>query len=215
MGVIWSRQRQAHSWVRSGLIEDERGLYWLTLDPTPSSERSVKPLLSWLSWLFQRWSESDNVWRSLIMDYNADQQSAALDLLERQFAPEDVETPAGMLLATGGVLAGSYGALRLWRRRHRRPRTRTPASKANLDSIGMGFYPRFLKLSKRLLNLQPKPGQTPREFCLLACFHLQGLGVDAECAAAPLKLVEFLYRVRCGGQSLTAAEEPLERTFLK
>jgi protein-glutamine gamma-glutamyltransferase len=200
------RQRQAHSWVQA-LIEDGRGPYWLTLDPTPSSERSVKPLLSWLSWLFQRWSESDNVWRSLIMDYNADQQSAALDLLERQFAPEDVETPAGMLLATGGVLAGSYGALRLWRRRHRLARSRILARTAKLESIGMGFYPRFLNLSKRLLKLQPEPGQTPREFCLLACFHLQDLGVDAECTTAPLKLVDLLYRVRCGGQILTAAEE--------
>ncbi len=83
------------------------GPYWLTLDPTPSTERSVKPLLSWLGWLFQRWSESDNVWRNLIMDYNADQQTAVLDLLEREFMPEDLRS-AGCADRSARCAAGRW-----------------------------------------------------------------------------------------------------------
>ena len=196
------RQRHAHSWVQA-LMQGEKGPYWLTLDPTPSTERTVKPLFSWLGWLFQRWSQSDNVWRNLIMDYNADQQIAVLDLLEREFMPDDFGTPVALVLVPGAVLAGGYGALRLWRRRKRR--TAAPVCALDYASVGLGFYPRFLKLCRHRLHLQPGPGQTPREFGLVASVQLSD--GDTDCAAIPSILVDLLYRARCGGEPLSAAEE--------
>jgi hypothetical protein len=200
------RQRQAHSWVQV-LVGENPQADWLTLDPTPLSERANKPLLSWLGWLFSGWFDGDNLWRGFIMEYNADSQRRTVDLVQKGLSLDDPWAFLRPLLTLGFLLACAFIALRLRRRWSRR---RVPAALggdlARAD-VGPGFYPKFLDVVHRLLNVQPAPGQTPREFGLLTGERLQNQTQDATCAAVPLRLISLLYRVRFGGQTPTDSEE--------
>ncbi len=195
------RQSQAHSWVEA-LLPDSQ---WLTLDPTPTGERTVKPPLPWFGWLFQRWSESDNLWRSYIMDYNADQQARALDLFETDLVPGNAWSLLPISLGVGMVAIGGFLAYRL-RRRWRLALASTGASH-DVDFPLAGFYPRFLDVARRLLHLQPQPGQTPFEFALLTRSCLERRGLDERCGSSPEVLVNLLYRTRFGGHALTDSQE--------
>ena len=199
------RQSQAHSWVQA-LVEDGGQASWLTLDPTPNIERADKALLSWLGWLLQSWSDRDDLWRSYIMDYNADQQAQAMDAVRNQLTPDEPWNLSVLFLAPSS-LAGAFLAWQLRKRWTRRTVRDGRATARALAAAGTGFYPRFLKVADRLLSLKPAPGQTPREFGLIAQSCLANRAQDKMASVIPLRLVELLYRVRYGGQSLTVAEE--------
>jgi hypothetical protein len=197
------RQNQAHSWVQA-LITAETGDCWLTLDPTPATERTNKPLLSWFGWLFQGWIEND-LWRNYVMDYNADQQGHAFESIRDQMTPEEPRSVLLFVLVCGALVLAAFLALKVRRRWARR--TAPNENTAGLAFLGAGFYPRFLEIASRLLNVQPEPGQTPREFGLRAQSCLESRALGEDCSAIPLKLVDLLYRARFGGHTLTSAEE--------
>lgn len=204
-GLYLIRQSQAHSWVQA-LVDVDTDPRWLTLDPTPSTERANKLFLSWLGWLFLRWNESDNLWRSFVMEYNADQQGRALENLRHHLTPENPWSVVKPALIVGSLLLAMIVGLRVRRRWFRPVLTETPATSLVLASLGAGFYPRFLEVARRLLHLEPQPGQTPQEFGLLARSRLETLDLE-RAAAIPQRLVSLLYRVRFGGQTLTDAEK--------
>ena len=200
------RQSQAHSWVQA-LVEDGGNASWLTLDPTPNTERAATALLSWIGWLLQSWADSDDLWRNYIMEYNADQQTQAFDMVRNQLTAEEPWSLSLVIVVPGTSMAGAYLAWRLRRRWIGRSVACGLATDRDLAAAGTGFYPRFLKVMERHLNLRPGPGQTPREFGLLTQLCLANRNSDAVGAAIPLRLVELLYRVRYGGQALTLTEE--------
>jgi hypothetical protein len=208
-GVYLVRQNQAHSWVQA-LVDDandEDVKWWLTLDPTPSSERINKPLLSWLGWLLQHLTENETLWRHYIMEYNADQQGRTWELIRKKLTPDDPWAVVKSLLAVGTFLAGGFFSLRYWRCWSRPSLSGKPAVALDPAASGPGFYRRFLEVVQRRLNEKPQPGQTPREFGLLTRDRLQSQARDETCTAIPMKLVGLLYRIRFGGGSLTDAEE--------
>src|SRR5262249_243055 len=136
------RQSQAHSWVEA-LIEEEAAEAWLTLDPTPSTERTGLPLLSWFGWLLERWSEGDNLWRTYVIEYNADGQASALSLLRNRLMPENPAALAGVLGGVVFLLAAGYAAARLRRRWRRVAKAPAELSAQELAAQGLGFYPRL------------------------------------------------------------------------
>ncbi len=204
-GVYVIRQNQAHSWVQA-LAEDDGKDMWLTLDPTPSSERTNQPLLSWLGWLVTRWSDGDNFWRNYIMEYNADQQGHAFESLQKQLTPDEPGKLLVPCLGAGTLAAGGALAFFLLRRCARVKSGATPDDTVVLAALGLGFYPRFLEVVSRLLHVRPAPGQTPREFGIATGCLLRSRSLADDCVSAPQELVALLYRVRFGGQTLSAAE---------
>jgi len=200
------RQSHAHSWVQA-LLEDDKGTHWLTLDPTPSMERINKPTLSWLGWLFQRWSASDNLWRKYIMDYNAEQQNGVMETVRDQMTPDEVSWELmPILLGLGVLVVGIFLAFLIRRRRSWSPFF-VGKRQMDLSPASTGFYARFQEVVFRLLNLKALPGHTPREFGQITSRSLENLALDQKYTAIPMRLVDVLYRVRFGGMRLTEEEK--------
>ena len=99
------------------------------------------------------------------MEYNADQQERTLEFLQNQLTPESPWTPVFILLVPGLLGLGIYWGLKI-KRRHR-PLIGSPETALGAGLGRNGFYPRFLDVVHRFLDLKPQPGQTPLEFGLL------------------------------------------------
>ena len=206
-GTYVIRQSQAHSWVEALVEDDAKTNFWLTLDPTPSTERTVKPILSWFGLLFQRWTDGDNMWHSYIMEYNADQQEKTFDLLQGQLIPDSPWVPAGILLGFGLIGMGVFWGYKIRRRRQLMLGSPETAWKENLGHHG--FYSRFLDVVQNCLDRKPAPGETPLEFgrSIQSCLVVDSAAEIDDAAVIPMRLTELLYRSRFGGHILTAGEE--------
>ncbi|HEY7422995.1 MAG TPA: transglutaminase-like domain-containing protein, partial [Gemmataceae bacterium] len=191
------RHHHAHAWVealvpRPGSHSSE--FDWLTLDPTSST---LAPSESDFA-LTRLWQDAQHsaaqLWQTLIINYNAEQQADLWYNLWPSRLPAVLSTFGLSLLA---VLAVPLGFL-LWCRLLRHRAAPPPVREA--------FYTRLVLLLERHTPLRPASGQTPREFGEAAHQFLQTLPGLAALADLPGRVVEVLYRVRFGGQPLSAPE---------
>jgi hypothetical protein len=187
-GVYVVRHRDAHSWVEA-LVEARPATHpydWLTLDPTPEGEASAQHRFSLLHWLLERLRDGKDLWRDLVLNYDADHQADVWYAL------------AGWPLALGGgVVAAVVTWLLPWRRLRRNGKRSEPA---------WAFYTRMVALLARHARMQPQPAQTPREFGEAARAALLGRPAAAALADLPGRVAELFYRVRFGGQPLGQEE---------
>jgi transglutaminase-like putative cysteine protease len=198
---------QAHAWVealvsKSGPDGAARW-HWLTLDPTPSAEEVPRPSFSLVRWWEKQGDESAALWRDYIVDYNPNMQRNVVEAmgdrlvgteasLTRPLSPNQLLAAAAAL---GGVGLGVVGFVR--RRRKRLARVR---------AFRVPFYARLLDVLARRHGLQPRSGQTPREFAVEAGRALGAKGDTAGVAEVPARLAELFYRVAYGGRPLADGE---------
>src|SRR5262249_13651777 len=92
-GYYTIRQSHAHSWVEALLPrpgpKGEPGFYWLTLDPTPSSEAQTRAGWSWTQWWERSRHLVQDLWKGMILDYNLDKQRDTGLALWNQVAPPE------------------------------------------------------------------------------------------------------------------------------
>jgi hypothetical protein len=197
-GMFVIRQSHAHTWVEALVPRDKGrspGYDWLTLDPTPGGEVTF----SEAGWT---WPSPGEMWRDLIVEYNAERQA---DLWRRLLGgPVGLARLFGWLAVAAG-LAGLLSAAALWTRRRRRARAlRRPVTAATASAVAC--FARLLELLARHVRLRPRADRTPREFAEEAAALLRLRPAMATLAEVPGHVVEFYYRVRFGGQLPNAAE---------
>jgi transglutaminase-like putative cysteine protease len=187
------RNRDAHSWVEVMVesLPPEQRLDWLTLDPTPETEAPPAPSFSLFRWLQDRFRDGGEVWKAMVLDYDAEQQANVWDSVTT--ARGLAVLAAGALTLTAVALAVLLGFPLL---RRRRKRFATAAS----------FYGRMVALLTRHARLEPQPAQTPREYGEEAGRLLRGRPAAAALADLPARLAELFYRVRFGGRPLSQLE---------
>jgi transglutaminase-like putative cysteine protease/membrane protein implicated in regulation of membrane protease activity len=211
-GLYVVRHRHAHAWVEMLVPHRPSApplFDWLMLDPTPAESASSVSRFS----LARAWQEGQRLarqmWQTLIVDYNADEQADLWDTLRsgQRFA-----APWKLGFAVLTVTAFAVGVLVLRRRSQRRP-TCGPAGE---PPAATAFYQRLLRILARRASLRPSYGQTPREYGEAARVMLQGRPDLARLAELPVRVVDLFYRVRFGGKPLSdgerrALEAELER----
>ena len=198
-GVYVVRHNQAHAWVeilvpRSGATTD--AFDWLTLDPTPADSAPATPRFSAAHLWQELRQNAGELWRTLIVDYSADEQADLWTSLQ----------PGRRLytLAKFGVLIllilAALLTLGLIRRILRRRAARVRPTGART------LYARLLALLARRASLRPTSGQTPREFGQAATQALQARPGVGALADLPGRVVESFYQVRFGDRPLSEAE---------
>jgi transglutaminase-like putative cysteine protease len=197
------RQNNAHSWVevlvqRLGPDGVPRH-HWLTLDPTPGEDVTLRDLSWWgRVWHGVRQSGAE-FWRNFVTDYNPRQQEA----LWRQLASTLSFDRSGQGL-TGWLAAGCLplAIILAWqwhRQRQRRATMPMPHAEA-------AFYLRLLAIAARRCRLRPLPTQTPLEFAEALIGFLRPHAESNTWAEFPRAVVEMYYRVRYARQPLLEAE---------
>ena len=198
-GVYVVRHNEAHAWVeilvpRSGATPDD--FDWLTLDPTPA-DAALAPARFSAAHLWQELRQNaGELWRTLIVDYNADEQADLWTRLRpggRLYTLVKFGAPALLLLAA--ILT-----LSLVRRLRRRAARARPSSAGTL-------YARLLVVLARRASLRPASGQTPREFGQAASQALQARPGVGALADLPGRVVESFYQVRFGGRPLSEEQD--------
>ena len=121
-GTYQVRQCDAHSWVevlvRRPPSGDDPQWYWLTLDPTPSSDADADRATGWFGWWRLFRTGGGEMWRSFVIDYNAEQQEAAVLGLWRfaggdpfRQGPGEERSPQGKVFYWGRFVLAGLGAL--------------------------------------------------------------------------------------------------------
>jgi transglutaminase-like putative cysteine protease len=198
-GVYVIRQNQAHAWVQMFARHpgaEYRHDEWITLDPTPPAESTAPIPYSLWEWWRDEQRTGQELWGGLVVNYNAEEQADLWTRFRSPFVMTALKAGGLTLL----VLAAS-GAL-TWvgsRRRRRASQQRGPAA-------ATAGYARLLALLARHARLKPKIGQTPREFAGAGRRFLLALPAAQSFADLPDEIVDRLYLVRFGGQSLTAGD---------
>jgi protein-glutamine gamma-glutamyltransferase len=231
---ITVRQKHAHSWVEALVSENLDGpADWLTLDPTPGTERdaSVARVGGGAS-RFRGVSDFLRfIWTFYIVGFNSDRQQRliyepvkqlityAMDgfrFMGRGLASlvawflhfrnfQDFFSGKGFVVSITVMLAVVFlGRLlaRVWKRLAQR------RSGENRDGSTMGtgvaIYNRLARLLKEI-GLERTPAETPREFARRASSHLATRDAEAESISeAPPVVVDAFYRIRFGGDNLSA-----------
>jgi hypothetical protein len=191
-GAYVIRRNQAHAWVQMWTPGQ-----WITLDPTPGAGCSAPIPYSLWEWWQDGQRTGQELWGGLVVNYNAEEQA---DLWTRWGSPFITKAlkAAGLILPLLGAAGGlTWMGLR-WQRRVRQ--RSSPAAASNAAG-----YTRLLALLARH-GLQPKIGQTPREFAGQGRRFLLALPLAQSFADLPDMIVDRLYLVRFGGQSLTAED---------
>jgi hypothetical protein len=195
------RHHHAHAWVEA-LVPRRDGtpwkFDWLTLDPTPAESEEAADGFSLSRWWQDVRDSAAQLWQTLIVGYNADQQADLWDNLQSGHYRPALRNVGLVLLA---VLVVSLGFVFL----RRLPRRRIAPSSGTAT-----FYRRLIQLLGRHTPLRPASAQTPREFGETARQFLQTRSGLAALAELPGRVVELLYRVRFGGRPLS---EPEGRTL--
>jgi hypothetical protein len=199
-GVYVIRHNHAHAWVEILVPHDEphRPVFdWLTLDPTPAESATTRAMFSLSHWWQEGQRSVVQLWQSLIIDYNADEQAELVDSLRPGRSLAALRRFGVPLLAGLGAL---FGLLVL--RRLRRRRRAAGARPADVEA----FYARLLALLARHAALRPRFGQTPREFGETVRQFFASRPAWAAVADLPTGVIELFYRVRFGGRPLTEPE---------
>jgi transglutaminase-like putative cysteine protease len=226
------QERFAHVWVEAWSEHD----LWITLDPTPSGERSasvaeVADRLGVWGWMK---ASSWSAWQNYVLNYNMRQQQEGIygpirDFFTKLYAVvtegvasrktilarlwEILTHPAEWLSVTGGIvtfvcLLLLAGVLRgLWKLIDwlRRGGWGALRGRARQTAIAVAFYERFLKLAAKA-GLRPQAAETPYEFAGQVGPKLSRLPGLHELDALPKRVCAAFYRVRYGGETLSAEE---------
>jgi hypothetical protein len=198
-GKYLVRHNQAHAWVEILVPNNDAArptFDWLELDPTPAESDAAASTFSIAHWWDDVQHNVGQLWRTLIVDYNAEEQADLWTSLRPGKRLHTLAKIAGRSLL---VLAGLLGlglVHRLLRRRVARPRLSGVAA----------MHARLVALLARHISLRPAPGQTPREFAEAAGQALQAQPGLASLAELPGRVVTLFYRVRFGGQTLREPE---------
>lgn len=181
---------------------------WLTLDATPAESAAVQNGSS-LAYL---WDETHRFcqqwWRSLIVEYNGDEQADLWDWLKSGEALLELGAKPGL------VASATVAVLAVLLLRSRRRRRSIPASGEwtlfprwrRFFAGDAAIYPRLVRILGRYASLQPVVGQTPREYGTAATTFLQTRPALAALADLPKRAIDLFYRVRFGNQPLREEE---------
>lgn len=209
------RQSRAHSWVQVLITINPPGkprrYAWLALDPTPAGATDVVGETSYSSWRRLELFFTD-LWRSYVLDYDADRQRSAASALYKHLTPGELLLPVFPMTGGDPKDAWSWVRLTIWLmivaglvwvglRVVRRRRQREAPAGASLVT----FYTRLLHTLKQRAQLKPAAGQTPREFATSAGAVLRETGHPA-LAEAVHELIARFYSLRYGGKSVGAEE---------
>jgi hypothetical protein len=208
-GTYLVRHRHAHAWVEilSPRRDTKRLAFdWVTFDPTPSESAPSKPKFSLKHWLQESQRNAVQLWREMIVDFNADEQADLWSSLKpgRRL---HVLLKLGLLLATVVVVLSALAFFRRAIRRRRRAARLQPDDAATI-------YRRLVDVLARRGFTPPPSGQTPREFADRARPFLQALLGLTALVDLPIRVVEQFYRARFGGRSLEGPERQLLDTDL-
>jgi hypothetical protein len=227
------RQKHAHSWVEAYLGPSPDGMpIWLTLDPTPASEReqSVAQVGGFSSNFRQITDLIRYVWVFLVVGYNAERQNrliyeplyALINEAKRGFAMmrqalepllNNVVHFDGHFISIPGfvvtfllllLLVGlARGGYWLFARVWRWYRGSAKGSSSL--SAGVAFYRRLTQLLEEF-GLERPPAETHYEFARRAGVFLAGQGSSTEgVSEVPRLVVDAFYRVRFGHLTLPPA----------
>lgn len=189
-GTYQVRQSHAHAWVEAlvaGDGDNPSGFDWVMLDPTPDVEG--QRAVSTLTRLRQLQQSGQALWQSLIVGYNSREQADLWDnLVSGDRLWNRLSWLAGGLVAMLAIVL--VRGRKLWRRRG-------PAGVAAL-------YDRLRRVVGRRLHVEARSDETPRELAARATEVLRRREGLAGVVAVPGQLVELLYRVRYGGETLPA-----------
>jgi protein-glutamine gamma-glutamyltransferase len=204
LGAYEILQCHAHAWVEALIqrtSEGETTWHWLTLDPTPAGDDAVANGFS-----FARWFESFRgsfvaFYRYFIVEYDADQQARAGNLIAR------IDWQATLVGADGTqwwrpvVLVGGVIGLTMFVRRKRKAKRARTAAEPPFD-----LYARVCGLIRRWIGIEQAANQTPEEFARAAADRLAVQAASGADPNLPAETVVVYYRVRFGRQSLSDNE---------
>lgn len=206
-GHFLIRQNRAHSWVQALITQkDSDGWQWLTLDPTPGTDSTETGIFAVMEWFMKSISEGRLLWRTFIVEFNAEQQEKSVRAIWEMITSEDYAVERRIVIGTVlGALVFWFPVRSGWRslRRARAARRHAPDS---LQAQGLGWYVGLLRVLKEHLGIGPELGQTPREFGRIATDRLAERALAKDARHVPDELVELLYRARFGGQTLSAQQ---------
>jgi transglutaminase-like putative cysteine protease len=201
-GAYVVRQNMAHAWsevlVRHPPGEPGRPFDWLALDPTPGAEatRSPSPVSDWIK---GKSVAGADMWRRLIVNYDADNRTAVLGVISPPSVLRVVAVSSLIYLAPpvlGLTLVTLFVSVRV------RQGRRVVADGAPVAAC----YARMVRVLERRGRLRRAAAQTPRELAAVAGCALAARPATAGLADVPERVVDLFYRVRFGGQSPDGAE---------
>jgi transglutaminase-like putative cysteine protease len=181
---------------------------WLTLDATPT-ELAPAAHGSSLAYL---WDEvhrfCQHWWRSLIVEYNGDEQA---DLWETLTSGPPLLAVLRIMALAAAAFAVALAVRQFLRRLRQRSAvaSRDSAISPRLQrtlAADSAIYPRLVRILGRYASLQPAFGQTPREYGAAAQAFLQARPALAALAELPKRAIELFYRVRFGARPLREGE---------
>ncbi len=222
------RQKHAHTWVEALVGETKNHEpIWLTLDPTPGTERDESiAKVGGFAGRFRMLTDSIRyLWVFYIVGFNSERQQRVLygpllGLAEDagrgfRMMGRALRAAVRWLLDFRGNLSrnllrvsllalvaasASWLLARILRRAARRLFSRWVG--AGADPSGMAAGVAFYRRASQLLaeyGLERPPSETPREFALRASTFLRGRGAGAEGVAdVPPMVVDAFYRIRFG-----------------
>jgi transglutaminase-like putative cysteine protease len=229
----WEVQEcHAHLWVEAWVGDN----LWMTLDPTPAASRneSLAEVAARVGFWGRMRATTSTLWTDYVVNVNLKQQRRQLYEPLRDFVqklwlflqqgvgwgpaawsyliyllthPSEWFSLSGGL-ATFGLLAVAYGLGRLvrWLWRLGWGSFRADSwSRRRQRRLVVAFYERFLNVVRRL-GLRRAATQTPREFAALVVEQFREILAPQRLEGLPLAVCAAYYRVRFGGETLTAAE---------
>ena len=234
------QERHAHLWVEAW-VNDK---HWVTFDPTPGEARQsiVDAVGAKVGFWGRVAATTSSFWSDYVVNVNLGQQKRQLYGPLRDFAEklwtkvQDAavlgpviwdhlqhlaENPAELLslfglvllillaaVAYGLLLAARWVARRLFGGRWARNWTRRRQQR-----LVVAFYERFLRVVRRY-GLRRAPAETPREFAATVAARLRPSFNGDHLEDLPFAVCSAYYRVRYGGEILSAGElGSLEQTL--
>ncbi|MFL5328473.1 MAG: DUF3488 and DUF4129 domain-containing transglutaminase family protein [Gemmataceae bacterium] len=195
-GVYVVRQSDAHSWVEAPIRRIENGhetWNWLTLDPTPESERTAQLESS----QFGRWIDdvqrgTSDLFKSFVIEYNTDRQQSAAQFFGslnpmEWIAKIPTEDWPGTILCLI-VLVFMFLVASVAIRRPARAKT------------GETRFHRFLALARQRRLVSRRTSLTPREAIQEFTAAMNGREQAPKLVLAARRLADDYCAVRFGGQ---------------
>jgi transglutaminase-like putative cysteine protease len=213
------RENHAHAWVEVLVPATQTGgaspappplpfadkkpelMRWLVLDPTPVSDEevTVAPDSSLLDIARQKWQET---FKTFFLSYNSESRTKAIESFVDWLKNED-----GFYWIAFGVGAVIIG-VGLLRSRKRRQRLEAMPTQPLPELVSR------LVVCLERLGEPRQPGQTLREYAVLAHARLQANPLTDAFASLPLRIIEAYYAQRFGSRPMPGEEaESLQKSL--
>lgn len=227
--VVEVQQRHAHAWVEAYLDGD-----WVTLDPTPESER--EEMIAAVGDRMRLWHQislfATALWNDYVINLSFSKQQQDLygpaqELLQSIAGQTKDASSIWTTLATtisefwsqpqrwfswqGGLIAFVLmlllaGCYQIARLIHKLFRKLWNQAKlTHNEYLRVEFHNRFLALMKTF-GLSPQPNQTQREFAVQAAEEWSTLHLPQDLQQLATEVAQAYDRIRFGGQTLPVAE---------